>query len=66
MSSQTLMEGELYQHCGKRSFDLFLTVPALICLSPLYGILALLIRWRMGSPMLFRQMRPGLQGDLLR
>jgi sugar transferase EpsL len=39
----------------------FLTVPALILLSPLYGILALLIRLRMRSPVLFRQVRPGLQ-----
>jgi lipopolysaccharide/colanic/teichoic acid biosynthesis glycosyltransferase len=52
----------LYRDNGKRLFELLLTVPALILLSPLHGILALLIRRRMGSPVLFRQMRPGLQG----
>jgi sugar transferase EpsL len=55
------LEATLYRAFGKRFLDLFLTVPALILLSPLYGILALLIRLRMRSPVLFRQMRPGLQ-----
>ena len=56
------LEATLYRAFGKRFLDLALTVPALILLSPLYGILALLIRRRMGSPVLFRQVRPGLQG----
>ena len=38
------------------------TLPALILLSPLYGVPALLIRRRMGPPVLFRQIRLGLQG----
>ena len=57
------MEGNLYQHFGKRFLDLVLTVPALILLSPFYGFIGLLIRRRMGAPVLFRQMRPGLQGE---
>jgi sugar transferase EpsL len=31
-------------------------------LSPLFGFLALLIRWKMGQPVLFLQQRPGLNG----
>jgi sugar transferase EpsL len=46
----------------KRALDLSLTVPALILLSPVLAVLALVVRWRMGSPVLFRQGRPGLGG----
>ena len=35
---------------------------ALIVLSPVLGVLALLVRQRLGSPVLFRQVRPGLHG----
>jgi len=56
------LEANLYRAFGKRFLDLALTVPALILLSPLYGVLALLLRRRMGPPVLFRQMRPGLHG----
>ncbi len=46
----------------KRVFDLALTVPVFVVSLPLQGIVALLIRRRMGSPVLFRQERPGLNG----
>jgi lipopolysaccharide/colanic/teichoic acid biosynthesis glycosyltransferase/glycosyltransferase involved in cell wall biosynthesis len=46
----------------KRALDLSRTVPALILLSPVLAGLALIVRWRMGSPVLFRQQRPGLGG----
>jgi len=42
--------------------DLALTVPGFLLISPLLAILALLVRVRMGSPVLFRQVRPGLGG----
>lgn len=47
---------------GKRLFDLVLTIPALAFLSPVLTIIALLVRVRLGSPVLFRQQRPGLHG----
>lgn len=46
----------------KRGFDLILAVTALIVLSPLMAIVALLVRLKLGSPVLFRQQRPGLHG----
>jgi sugar transferase EpsL len=46
----------------KRLFDLLLAVPGLVVLSPLLAVLALLIRWRLGVPILFRQARPGHLG----
>lgn len=49
-----------YRALGKRVVDLLLTVPILIALSPFLGAVALLVRARLGRPVLFRQIRPGL------
>jgi len=47
----------------KRAFDLLLTIPGAILISVPLGLLALLVRWRLGSPVLFRQVRPGYRGQ---
>src|SRR6516165_12439296 len=47
---------------GKRLFDLALTLPALVLLSPLITVAAVLTAVGVGSPILFRQQRPGLHG----
>lgn len=52
----------IYRAIGKRIFDLVLVVPALLLFLPVYTILALLIQWQLGSPVLFQQQRPGLHG----
>jgi len=44
----------------KRFFDLALTVPGLILISPVLAVIALAVRIALGSPVLFRQRRPGL------
>jgi sugar transferase EpsL len=49
-----------YRHRGKRFFDLLVTLPALILLSPLLAMLAVLVRLKLGTPIFFRQQRPGL------
>ena len=46
----------------KRLFDLALSIPAFFLLSFLMLIIAVLVRMRIGSPVLFRQVRPGLEG----
>ena len=46
----------------KRCFDLSLTIPALLLLAPVMGVVALLVRRKLGAPVLFRQERPGLCG----
>jgi sugar transferase EpsL len=51
----------MYRHSGKRLFDLILTIPALILLAPVLTLAALMVRVKLGSPMLFRQQRPGRQ-----
>lgn len=51
-----------YRNHLKRSFDFLAAAFGLFLLAPLLTILALLIRLRLGSPVLFRQTRPGLHG----
>lgn len=46
----------------KRTADVLLALAALAILSPLLAVLALSIRWKLGSPVVFRQRRPGLNG----
>lgn len=46
----------------KRSFDCLAAVFGLILLSPLLLLVALLVVWRLGSPVLFRQQRLGRNG----
>ena len=46
----------------KRLFDLFISISALIVLFPVVLITALLVRVKLGSPILFTQERPGLNG----
>ena len=43
----------------KRLFDLALTIPGLLLISPLLLVVALLVRIKHGKPVLFRQTRPG-------
>lgn len=47
---------------GKRIFDIMLCIVCLLLLAPLLGIIALLVRIRLGKPVLFKQVRAGLQG----
>ncbi len=49
---------------SKRLFDLVLTAPGLLLISPILGAIALLLRVSQGSPVLFRQPRPGYKGEI--
>ena len=46
----------------KRLFDLVIAIPSVIILSPLLVLIGFLVRMRIGSPVLFCQVRPGLHG----
>lgn len=46
-----------------RALDLVLTVPLVVLTAPLLAVVAGLVRWRLGSPVLFRQKRPGKDGE---
>jgi len=49
----------LYQKFGKRLLDFLLSSIAIIILSPILLVLAILVRTKLGSPVLFHQERPG-------
>ncbi|MEW6278810.1 MAG: sugar transferase [Candidatus Eremiobacterota bacterium] len=51
-----------YKRGGKRLLDLLLCVPALVALSPLLVVVAVLVRRFLGTPVLFRQPRLGKDG----
>ncbi|MFZ0330087.1 MAG: sugar transferase [Acinetobacter bohemicus] len=46
----------------KRLLDIIIASTALILLSPLYAFVAYKVKKNLGSPVLFRQVRPGLHG----
>jgi sugar transferase EpsL len=48
----------------KRFFDILVSTGAILAISPLLLLLVVLIRLRVGSPVLFIQLRPGLHGEL--
>lgn len=48
----------------KRLFDFFAALVALLLLSPVLVIAAIAVRCKLGTPVLFKQQRPGLNGSL--
>ena len=50
----------------KRVFDFIAAAIAIILFSPILFVVALLIRQKLGSPVLFSQVRPGLNGQPFR
>lgn len=49
----------MYKNCIKRCLDFLLSLCGIIVLSPLLLVISLLVRVKLGSPVLFRQERPG-------
>lgn len=49
----------MYRRCIKRIFDIIISGIALLLLSPVFLILAILVRTKLGSPVIFHQERPG-------
>jgi len=54
----------VYARFGKRWLDVAVAASLLGVLSPVLAIVAAVVRWRLGSPVLFTQVRPGLHGRL--
>lgn len=49
----------MYKNCIKRLLDILLSLTGIILLSWLYLILFILVRVKLGSPVFFKQQRPG-------
>lgn len=60
------MKKNIYDRLIKRIIDLILSGIALLLLSPVYLIVAVLVRVKLGSPVLFSQERPGKNEKVFR
>ena len=49
----------MYKKCIKRCLDFLLSLCGIIVLGPVLAVLAVLVRVKLGSPVLFKQERPG-------
>lgn len=52
----------MYNKFLKRILDIILSAIALVVLSPVLIIIAILVRVKIGSPVIFKQVRPGIKG----
>lgn len=52
-----------YARRGKRAFDLVAATPVGVVSLPVQAVVASLVRAKLGSPVIFRQQRPGLNGE---
>lgn len=50
----------MYSSYGKRLLDVLLSIIALLCFSPILLVTAILVRVKLGSPVFFKQERPGI------
>ncbi len=50
-------------HALKRMIDIVVASVGLVLLAPLLVLIATLVRYELGAPVLFRQQRPGLRGQ---
>ncbi|EOP47805.1 hypothetical protein IKQ_04825 [Bacillus cereus VDM053] len=56
----------IYGRFIKRPMDFILSLIAIIMLSPVFFIVAFLVKTKLGSPVLFKQERPGLHGNIFK
>ncbi len=57
-------KGGIYRRFLKRPMDFILSLIAIIVLSPVFLVVAILVRTKLGSPVLFKQKRPGLNEEI--
>ena len=56
----------MYKKFVKRFLDIIISLTALIVLSPVLLIVAILVRIKLGSPVIFKQDRPGKDGKIFK
>src|SRR5690348_17103818 len=57
-------KGGIYRRLIKRPTDFSLSLISIIALSPLFLVVAILVRTKLGSPVLFKQERPGMNEEI--
>ena len=53
----------MYRRVGKRLFDIVVATLLLIAVAPILAVAALAVRFALGHPVFWRQLRPGLNGQ---
>jgi len=56
----------LYLKYVKRNFDIILSLCSIIILSPVFLLVFILVRFKLGSPVIFKQYRPGLNESIFK
>ena len=56
----------IYERFIKRALDMILSGVAIIILSPILLIVAILVKTKLGSPVIFKQERPGLNEKIFK
>ena len=59
-------KGNIYRKLIKRPMDFILSLLAIIVLSPVIIVVAVLVRVKLGTPVLFKQQRPGLNEEIFK
>lgn len=54
----------IYNRWIKRGLDAILSLMGIIVLSPVFAVLFILVGVKLGNPVLFKQKRPGLNGEI--
>ena len=49
----------MYEKYIKRMLGMFFALVGVVLLSPIFFVVAILVRWKLGSPIIFKQHRPG-------
>jgi lipopolysaccharide/colanic/teichoic acid biosynthesis glycosyltransferase len=62
VKSEAVVRRDFYARYTKRVLDFLIAISALLLLAPTLFVVVLIVRVRLGSPVLFRQRRPGLRG----
>lgn len=60
------MNIRIYQSFFKRILDIILSLCAICLLSPVFIIIGLMVRIKLGSPVIFKQSRPGLNEKIFK
>src|SRR5450756_2171598 len=64
MRSSTVKHSHTVYDLLKRVVDVLVSALALVVLSPVFAVVAFLVRSKLGSPVIFRQRRPGKDGRI--
>lgn len=65
-NNEVIEMNAFYRNYGKRMIDIVLSFVALIILAPLLIIIGVLVYFKLGSPILFTQERPGKDGEVFK